>query len=437
VSDFPAAEFQLDGEPGAIRGSARQWSEFGQAAAEAAADIRSLDSSLFIGPEGDMYRDGLNSDLPPHLDVTGQAYSKVGSTLASFADSLAGLQDRMSPLRVKAPGLWEALQQAQRRVAAAQSADATHTAQLAHDALTRPPLQPAPPDNYHSDLGAASGSLAAAQQAWDNCLTAARSVKTDVQTAVTNAAKAIHEAADSRFAHNPHGFGALVAGFKNFVKDHVSALAKLSGVLKLVSGIAGVLSFIPVIGEAALAVSLVTGGLALAIDASIKFSTGQGSWKSIMVDGALMAVPFGLGKGIEALRGARGAVEVVEEGRNGENILALTYKPGWTAAQRAEADMKVTQLDDLGSDGRLIKSEPARSPNLRDRFKAHFGLDDLPPGKDVDHIHDLQLGGADDVANNTQLLDSSVNRSLGSQINNRIAGHDLGTPYHGVIIGER
>src|SRR5262249_46567523 len=156
VSDFPAQEFQLDGSPGAIQASARQWLEFGLAATEAAADIRSLDSSLFIGPEGDQYREGLNSSLPPHLDVTGTAYTDVGNALTSSAGAGPGLQDRMPPRRAKAPGLWAALQNAQRRVSAAQSADAQHAAQVAHDALPRPPLQPAPPDNYQSDLGTAS-----------------------------------------------------------------------------------------------------------------------------------------------------------------------------------------------------------------------------------------------------------------------------------------
>lgn len=36
--------------------------------------------------------------------------------------------------------------------------------------------------------------------------------------------------------------------------------------------------------------------------------------------------------------------------------------------------------------------------------------------QDIDHIIDLQLGGADDVSN-MKGLDKSVNRSLGKQIN--------------------
>src|SRR5262249_48093607 len=80
--------------------------------------------------------------LPPRLHVTGAAYTKVGNALNTFADALTGLQQRMSPLRVKAPSLWEAMQEASRRLSAAQSADQQHAAKLANDMLTRSPVQP-------------------------------------------------------------------------------------------------------------------------------------------------------------------------------------------------------------------------------------------------------------------------------------------------------
>jgi hypothetical protein len=45
---------------------------------------------------------------------------------------------------------------------------------------------------------------------------------------------------------------------------------------------------------------------------------------------------------------------------------------------------------------------------------------------DADHTVDLQLGGADDILN-MSALDNSVNRSLGSQINNLIKTLPAGT----------
>ncbi|HEX5496054.1 MAG TPA: hypothetical protein VFX70_15910 [Mycobacteriales bacterium] len=337
MAEFPASEFRVDGAPGGIRASAGQWSAFGREATDAAGHIRSLDTSLFIGPEGDQYRQGLTDSLPPHLDVTGQAYSTVASALDAFAGSLSGLQTRMRPLASRAPGLWQALQAAQGRLDSAGSADTRHSQALAAQALTDPGGQSTPPDTYHSDTPAASAALSTAQREWNDCLGQARKVKSDLTKAINTCVNTINAAADTRFKHNPHGWGALVSGFKNFVKDHVAGLAKLSGVLKLVSGIAGVLSFIPVIGEAALVVSLVAGGAALAIDASIKFATGKGSWTSILVDGALMAVPFGLGKGVEALRGARGAEALAEDARVAENVTdagRITPEPVWRTSSQ-------------------------------------------------------------------------------------------------------
>ena len=39
--------------------------------------------------------------------------------------------------------------------------------------------------------------------------------------------------------------------------------------------------------------------------------------------------------------------------------------------------------------------------------------------KDVDHIHELQLGGKDSLAN-MKMIDTAVNRSIGAQISQQI-----------------
>ncbi len=406
MADFPAQEFHLDGDPGAIRGSARQWNDFGTAATDAATQIRSLDSSLFIGPEGDQYRQGLDEKLPPHLDITGRAYTKVGGALMSFADALSGLQDRMAPLRVRAPGLWDALQAAQRRVSAAESADRQHTQQVQNAAKTRQPGQPAPPDSYQSDAGAASANLTSAQQAWNECLGAARAVKADLRTAVGAADTTIHAAADMRFEHNPHGFGALVAGFKNFVKDHVAGLAKLSGVLKLVSGIAGVLSFVPVIDVVAAPVALATGAAALAIDASIKFATGQGSWTSIAIDGALLALP-GLGKLSELAR----TTTLVREADDGAQVIVKSENMFIRTKVSIQADgeefsqilPKGTEVH-MGPGGSSSSLGSAPAARAVDRSAAPYAYDGVRVSRSAEQnqlaartVERLEGSGAEDI----------------------------------------
>src|SRR6202000_1934105 len=116
VGGFPGESFRIDGDPSAIRASARGWSEFAEQAASAAAQIRRLDTSLFIGPEGDQYREGLAEKVPPHLQTTSEAYGGVATALVTFAARLDELQDGMRPWTVRAPQLWADLSAAQQAV---------------------------------------------------------------------------------------------------------------------------------------------------------------------------------------------------------------------------------------------------------------------------------------------------------------------------------
>ena len=109
----------------------------------------------------------------------------------------------------------------------------------------------------------------------------------------------------------------------------------------------------------------------------------------------------------------------------------LKYKPGWTAEQNAAADAKLAAY----KDSNLVKSPVVRSGTSAARRFAAAG-NDIPPGSDVDHIIDLQLGGTDTISN-MQTLDSSVNRSLGRQIQQAIQDLDIGTVIDGVTIGVR
>ena len=359
MADFPASSFQLDGDPGSIRTSASKYGSFGSDATGAAGQVRSLDSSLFIGPEGDQYRQGLNGDLPPHLETTGQAYTMVANALNTFATDLSGLQDRMRPLASQAPSLWAAMQHAEQALSTAKSADTTHATSLLQTKAALKPGQQMPTDTYHSDTGAASSSLSSAQQAWTTCLNAANKVKTDLQTDIDRCDHQIHIASGMRFHKNPSGWGAMWAGFKGFVKDHVAGLAKLSGVLKTISAVAGVLSLVPGLDVIAAPVALAAGAAALVIDASIKLATGQGSWKSIAIDGALMALP-GVGKlaskGIEGLRGAKilGDGEVVFRVPKGATTEEIAQMHEYTnAANAALKDGKLSPTGRVPVNGEL------------------------------------------------------------------------------------
>jgi hypothetical protein len=257
---------------------------------------------LFIGPEGDAYREGLSGSLPAHLLLAGRAHSQVGESLAALSGGMAAAQEAVAPWAVRAPWLWRDLLAARGRVLEAAAADESRRlAALAEpgaaDELASGGLPgsagsgAAAFDGYQSDAGAASEALGAAQRAWDEAHGAALRVKAGFREAVARCAGLIDEAAAMRPNHNPHGWAAVASGFTGFVKDHAAGLAQLSNVLKTVSGVAGVLSFIPVVGEAAAILAVAAAAASVGVDASLRCATGQGSWKTIAVDAALTALP--------------------------------------------------------------------------------------------------------------------------------------------------
>ncbi|OIK01331.1 hypothetical protein BIV25_05835 [Streptomyces sp. MUSC 14] len=103
----------------------------------------------------------------------------------------------------------------------------------------------------------------------------------------------------------------------------------------------------------------------------------------------------------------------------GGATLDLKYKKSWTATQITAADEKVAALNAA----KLVVTPSKRgSRSAADMWRASGRQ--TRSGMDVDHVIELQLGGADHVRN-MKLLDSSVNRSIGAQIANQIKKQGL------------
>lgn len=481
--------FALTGDPGSIRSSSVTWSQFAGAAGTASEQIRKIDSGDFIGDEADTYRDKLNQDLPPHLDTTSEAWSRVSGALQTYASMLEELQQRMLTLSSQAAHQQTQVDAASNAVANAKTADARHvTSQTAAKAVLKPG-ETLPPDHYQAQTGGASTQQANADAALQSTINAANQVHVEHNTAVDTCVKAIHDAAAMRFEEPPGFWGKLGGAVGGWIKDHADVLKTISSVLKTISGVAGLLAMIPVLAPIMGPIALASGGAALVIDVGLKLATGKGSWTDVGVD-ALGIIPGGriagdIAKGAQTVRAtstvvkdakgvstvvadAQGAKSLVADVKGAKNITSearsagkdatenagrdakyadhavddspplptinVKYKKSWTQAQRDAADLKVRQLDDLGTQGKLQKTtDYTRSSNLRSRFKALKGDNAITPQQDVDHIHELQLGGRD-VDSNLQALDRSVNRSVGAQIRHQIKGHRTGTGYGGVSI---
>jgi hypothetical protein len=144
------------------------------------------------------------------------------------------------------------LQAALGEVAAAEAADREHESRQ----LAAGTAQLFAAASYHSQTPVASVGLESAQRAWQQCLDTATQIQAELEAAVERCEHQIREASGMRFHKNPSGLGAVASGVSDFVKDHAAGLEKLSGALKMVSAITGMVSFIPGIGEITLAVSL-------------------------------------------------------------------------------------------------------------------------------------------------------------------------------------
>ena len=95
--------------------------------------------------------------------------------------------------------------------------------------------------------------------------------------------------------------------------------------------------------------------------------------------------------------------------------LRLSYGKNWTRAQRRAADEKVKMYYERAQQGKLVKTVSQRSgTTASSQYRKATGKS-VGAGQDVDHVIDLQLGGADDVAN-MKPLDKVVNASLGRQV---------------------
>lgn len=122
-----------------------------------------------------------------------------------------------------------------------------------------------------------------------------------------------------------------------------------------------------------------------------------------------------------------GPVVMISEGSSKEGVvtnkvdLNLKYKEGWTSAQKAAADVKCQALCDAIT---VVTQAERSGTSASSRYKRAGNT--VSPGNDVDHVVDLQLGGADSVSN-MQPLNSSVNRSLGIQIYHQIKNLPAGT----------
>ena len=370
-----SAVLVIAGDASAIRSSAAQWSMFAGATSSASADVRRIDSGDFQGDEADLYRERLSADLPPHLDTTSQAWSTVSSALQSYATSLESLQQRMTTLSTRAADQRAAAMAADGAAADARTADTRHAAAVEAAQKALPAGQKLPVDTYQPQAGAASGQLDAAHAALQATTDAANQVHADHTAALDACISAINAAAGSRFQEPPGFWGRLGAAVGGWVRDHADVLTAISGVLKQISSIAGLLAMIPVLAPVVGPIAAAAGAGSVVIDGAVVLATGKGSMTDVLIDAAGMLpggrAAQGVAKGAKMAREALSAKAAVGATRTATTLAKDARGVETVAAQAQGVGSVATHTPDLDKVAATADRAGGRAVNHADSAVAH------------------------------------------------------------------
>ena len=230
----------------------------------------------------------MSADLPPHLETSSQAWTAVSSALHVYAAELEGLQQRMSALSAQADDQRSQAAAATTAAADARAADDRHLAAVDAQRTALPPGQALPADTYQSQSGVAATHLKEVNAAVQASTDAANQLHTEHDRAVDACVKAITTAAGLRFEEPPGFWGRLGNTVGGWIRDHEDVLTAISGALKQISSIAGVLAMIPILAPVMAPLAAASGAGSVLIDGALVAATGKGSMNSVLIDAAAL-----------------------------------------------------------------------------------------------------------------------------------------------------
>ncbi len=267
------------GDPTAYARLSRDLADTAEAAESAYRHLARLatgvDETIWRGSAADVFAEEL-AELPPQLEKLQRSYALAAEAMATYGRVLEDLQ-------YQAVAALGRLEQASAEETAGRRARDQALAAAAADPLALVPPETSALDRVVDDAGDRVRITR----------TELERIAEDRRAAESRAVAGLQAASDAGIANDAWHERALAA-VGSWVDDHADILEELSGALQVVSGIAGVLSFIPVLAPVFAPIALASGAAALGIDAAL-VATGNGDWKSIAIDAGLMALP-GAGK---------------------------------------------------------------------------------------------------------------------------------------------
>lgn len=307
---FPAETFVVPGDPEAIAESGRAYGRFSTTTAEAAGGLRGMDSSSWVGTEGDMFRDQVG-EIPPHLDTAHTAFSQASTAVGNFSEVLAAAQRQMDGVRGDAQQTFSQLQAAGNRADQLQ-------APTSEEAAADPQAMTAY-DNVKQDL---DNRISGLQADMDAHIGLANGIRARVQDASRTAGSQIRAAgrtsptADQNFLEDwaedaGNWLSDRIEDLKGFIAEHAGVFRVLADVLRVV-GIAlmaiGAIVFVASwwtgVGAAAGGLMMTAGGLIWGagdiLDTTVDWAEGKITGQELLIGAGislgLSLIPFGVGK---------------------------------------------------------------------------------------------------------------------------------------------
>ena len=300
------------GQPEAYEGLARAFETTADHAGEARATLTafttSVGSDVWRGQAADAFRDGID-ELPPKLVKLADSYARASGAMAAYARTLGELQARAEAV-----------------LSRAQAAAAEEEASLQRRDQAQA-LDPVGPTIGYDD------AIADAARRRGSAEAELEDIRAERVAAESRAIAGLDEAGDMGIANDgwlKRAWGSV----DRWIDDHAGILRGVSSILKAVSAVAGLLSFIPFLTPFMAPLAFATAGLTLGLDA-VLVATGNGSWKALAVDAALMALPVAGKLASNAIR-ARRASKVADVADDVPVVPTRSAKPPFDAPEAAD-----------------------------------------------------------------------------------------------------
>ena len=97
--------------------------------------------------------------------------------------------------------------------------------------------------------------------------------------------------------------------------------------------------------------------------------------------------------------------------------------PSWTPCQKAYARQKIASINSAPASRRVKTCTKCRANAQRRDFKSkRCGSNKIGRGRQIDHMHELQAGGADRCCKNLRAIPKKFNNQLGKQVKKMLKG---------------